>query len=636
MKKIFLIVLATAILMSGQALAGPAGSYDTASWMGDIYQGREATQLRDIVIPGTHDSGTYNFSSSSDVAPGQPGYYELAKGIVADWGRTHSYNIYDQLQRGIRYFDLRINKHEGEFVMVHGLVGMKLIDILAQVKQFSDEHPKEIILLEFANTPADADMPAMLAMIDQYVGDRMPHDNSQGMATLTLAELWEDDPIDGKNNNIISATCDSLGIQHGLFETCNGITGGFANTTSSGPLYNHNKNLLISWHSGSRDSLLYTAFTYTPQTEDIVNDVFDFTSSGSLLGWTQNYLRSYIGEWLPEWEQEGLRPNIIASDFFEYTAAVPEALRMNSVAPAVPANLLEVTRVDKVDLRWTDRGSGSDNDGAVWRPRAVAGYYPLADIPTSGYQFDWNVDTYLVKGDQPGVTKPLGFNWVWNDNDSGSDEDISIWRPIAPASYVCMGDVVTNNYDLAPSTDCIRCVHESYLEASPNVNHKWNDLGSGGQYDVSLWDGHNPDGTTLNIGALRANRSYTAPAAGLFNLIRKDKIQDNTACKSVSDSWISSGGRYPNHSGNISYILTIEPGQSVTIDLTSNIDTYLYIVEMDGSWQSSNDDGGDGYNSRLSYSSVGSAQYRLIAATYSSGQAGDFTLSVSNGSLEKE
>ncbi len=102
----------------------------------------------------------------------------------------------------------------------------------------------------------------------------------------------------------------------------------------------------------------------------------------------------------------------------------------------------------------------------------------------------------------------------------------------------------------------------------------------------------------------------------------------------VNGNWSNSGGRDRTSSNNPSYILTVVEGTNVTIDLTSNIDTYLYIEEITTGAQSENDDGGDGYNSRINLdtnSGDGLDYYKITAATYSGGQSGDFTVKVSSG-----
>jgi Ricin-type beta-trefoil lectin domain/Vacuolar protein sorting-associated protein 62/Phosphatidylinositol-specific phospholipase C, X domain len=537
MKKYAKKILPASLLLAASigVQATPAGNYDTADWVKQVYQNRGDTTLRQMVIPGTHDSATYNFSSSSDLSPDANSIFGAAKGIVSDWGKTQSYSIYDMLQKGIRHFDLRILKHEGEFVNVHSLVGMKVVDVLAQVKQFANEHPQELIILEVAKTPSSSDMPALLDMFDQYVGDRKP-DASIPAAQQTLNNLWAADS-DGKNNNVlvIWASSSSAGEARGYYGSSQ-LEGTWADTESSGDLHNR---LLNGWDRNGRiykglknapqDKLFYSAFTFTPQESTIIKDVLNFFSSGSLYGWTRDWMRSYLGDWVTGWTAQAYRPNIMTTDFFEYTAMVPTAIQLNTQAPAVPTQALQYTIANDVHRVWSDSGSGSDNDGSIWRLNALPGFYPLGDIPIGGYSFDWNVERILVKDGQPGVTRPLGYNWIWNDNDSGADSDASIWRPIAPAGFVCLGDVTTLNHGLAPSTDLIRCVHESYVEQSPNFNWKWNDSGSGGKYDVSLWDGHNGNGSTLNAGSLRANRSHSKPAAETFKLITRHKTEQVSA-----------------------------------------------------------------------------------------------------------
>jgi endonuclease/exonuclease/phosphatase family metal-dependent hydrolase len=102
----------------------------------------------------------------------------------------------------------------------------------------------------------------------------------------------------------------------------------------------------------------------------------------------------------------------------------------------------------------------------------------------------------------------------------------------------------------------------------------------------------------------------------------------------INGNWSNSGGRDRSSSNNPSFILTVAEGTNVTIDLTSSIDTYLYVEEITTGAQSENDDGGEGYNSRINLdTNVGDGldYYKITAATYSSGQSGNFTLKASTG-----
>jgi len=99
---------------------------------------------------------------------------------------------------------------------------------------------------------------------------------------------------------------------------------------------------------------------------------------------------------------------------------------------------------------------------------------------------------------------------------------------------------------------------------------------------------------------------------------------------SRSSAWVSSTGQSYE---NPRFRLDLPVTATVTLDLTSSVDTYLFLLNQDGSqFIAKDDDSGDGYNSRLTVT-LGAGKYMLVAATYSPGQRGDFTLSSSQGGL---
>lgn len=77
-----------------------------------------------------------------------------------------------------------------------------------------------------------------------------------------------------------------------------------------------------------------------------------------------------------------------------------------------------------------------------------------------------------------------------------------------------------------------------------------------------------------------------------------------------------------------SYTFLGEQGQTVTIDLTSGeLDTYLYLRTPSGREQS-NDDGGEGANSRMSLTLEETGEYVVMASSFSSGQTGAYELTI--------
>ena len=99
-------------------------------WMGHL---PDETLLKDISIPGTHDSGA-NFGSWVDA-------------------QTQSWNITSQLRSGIRYIDIRCRRSGSEFGIQHGLVFEKLMfnNVMEEVIEFLKEQPSETVIMRLKN-----------------------------------------------------------------------------------------------------------------------------------------------------------------------------------------------------------------------------------------------------------------------------------------------------------------------------------------------------------------------------------------------------------------------------------------------------------------------------------------------------
>ena len=68
--------------------------------MGDFGNKIGSIYLKDLTIPGSHDSGTYGM-----VVPGC-----AAQGV----------NVYEQLRAGVRYLDLRVMWNDNDYHIYHG------------------------------------------------------------------------------------------------------------------------------------------------------------------------------------------------------------------------------------------------------------------------------------------------------------------------------------------------------------------------------------------------------------------------------------------------------------------------------------------------------------------------------------
>src|SRR5262245_24450426 len=129
-----------------------ATTITASNWMGDLYQSFPAFRnihINKVLIPGSHDSGTSRLDKS---------------------GRAQALTIKEQLEQGIRYFDIRPRVHDSTYYVVHGgsgpdgsadlghySSGLKPDDtandnyIFQQMRTFLKAHPHEIVILKFQN-----------------------------------------------------------------------------------------------------------------------------------------------------------------------------------------------------------------------------------------------------------------------------------------------------------------------------------------------------------------------------------------------------------------------------------------------------------------------------------------------------
>ena len=171
-------------------------------------------KLLDLTLPGTHDSGAYDFiieimdPDKNDVLrlvyaaleflKRTPGALQGAvigmtdtqiKRSVRNWGKTQNLDIFGQLEAGIRWFDLRTMQHDNEFYLYHGFLAHKVSEILDSVRRFTNQWEREIVVLNFSHTFVPQDNHVQLAeLIKAKLGDRVCLDGAL-LKEKTVAEL---------------------------------------------------------------------------------------------------------------------------------------------------------------------------------------------------------------------------------------------------------------------------------------------------------------------------------------------------------------------------------------------------------------------------------------------------------------
>lgn len=101
-------------------------SNELSSWMQYV---DDDAYIKEIVIPGSHDAGTE---------------------LMFYAGRTQKLSIEKQLKRGVRYFDIRVNKTENGLYIFHSILnGDKYTNILDDIKEFIFNNESEFLILDF-------------------------------------------------------------------------------------------------------------------------------------------------------------------------------------------------------------------------------------------------------------------------------------------------------------------------------------------------------------------------------------------------------------------------------------------------------------------------------------------------------
>lgn len=127
---------------------------DNVNWMKKL---RDDINIRNLAIPGTHDSCAFDFTSKPL--------------IVDSFGYTQVWNLDEQLYAGIRYFDIRVRSNGWVY---HGIRGTtsSFVSVMETFVSFLIAHPHEGLIMRLQCNPLD-DVEAcmtndVLSVLDKY------------------------------------------------------------------------------------------------------------------------------------------------------------------------------------------------------------------------------------------------------------------------------------------------------------------------------------------------------------------------------------------------------------------------------------------------------------------------------------
>ncbi|MBF0207342.1 MAG: hypothetical protein HQK53_10685 [Oligoflexia bacterium] len=164
-------------------------------WMERMSHDIGQLSLNQVVMPGTHDSGTYGINESSPICTADiTKWAKLGAPVVARFARTQRVDYGRQLYAGIRYLDIRLCKQGRNIYTSHGMVSYPIFEQLELIRAFVLAYPKEIIILHFQHTYgfSEKDKSDIQNMV-KHLFSRQLADRNDFSPTSVVNDFWSAD-----------------------------------------------------------------------------------------------------------------------------------------------------------------------------------------------------------------------------------------------------------------------------------------------------------------------------------------------------------------------------------------------------------------------------------------------------------
>lgn len=345
-------------------------SVSSVAWITRYYDFLKDKPLNRIVLPGSHDSGTHNLNGTwlrGVDDPFAPDTDDLKRGLsfLGDgydkWAKAQERSIYQQLTDGIRYLDIRVCVDKSDQLKTcHGLYGVSLTEVINDVVKFTNQYPKEPILIDFnhfydweekiRNGKEDeagytgirtAMLDKLAGMIERSIGGKLAPNSLN--PTSTLKELMNT----GRPIIVLWDKTPRGSFQQTYFWRSSEIVNAYSNQIAEIRMdkINHLDKMIRANQNSS------TFFSLTGQitpSHDLYKRAYDFTGTypfglENLAKQTNPVVLSYVAN---EWRN--LKHNIIAIDFYNQTSLVELCKDLNGI----PANPTGVSKADRDKSDW--------------------------------------------------------------------------------------------------------------------------------------------------------------------------------------------------------------------------------------------------------------------------------------------
>ncbi|CAG9860710.1 unnamed protein product [Phyllotreta striolata] len=276
------------------------------TWMSDNRQQLGNQRIASLLIPGTHNSGSFK---------GVPTFLE-------NYIVCQDRSVWTQLVFGIRYLDFRIGYYGNEgFYVNHDLVRVtKVRPLLQDIRKFLQLAPKEIVILDFHRFPYPTNFTIevhrkFIEIVYEELGSfAVPSTDMRGGKGPTLNELW------AKNKNLIICYGNRGAVQDSYW-LWNPMPQYWANTKSSTALKQYmERSITEHAHASTINPLWALMAELTPQPLDVI---FGTNSLRKLAQSVNGIVTKFFGK------EHGDDCNTVATDFFLGNDLINVAIEIN-------------------------------------------------------------------------------------------------------------------------------------------------------------------------------------------------------------------------------------------------------------------------------------------------------------------
>ncbi len=197
-KRFILLFIVAAILTNCNKESSVDPNVETANWMSNLLKANPTTTiaLKDIAIPGSHDAAMYIIQ-------------DCYLGNECNT-QTQYLNMKDQLEAGLRMFDVRPILYKGKYYTQHatdcvgfGCKGDIMDNILSQTNTFLDTHA-ELVFLNLSHfCELEPDDASFLAFVNNKLGDKIYKETTVNSIPFIKRPLTDFIPTNRKTGKVV-------------------------------------------------------------------------------------------------------------------------------------------------------------------------------------------------------------------------------------------------------------------------------------------------------------------------------------------------------------------------------------------------------------------------------------------------